>query len=155
MLWTGHDVVFIDFEGEPGRPVGERSIKRSPLTDVAGIVRSLDYAGRVALAMSIERGWLAEGQESRFEHWRRTWTDRMTGVYWDSYLATLVAEPDGAALIPSDVDDVRRLLDAHVLLKALYEVRWELSIRPAWVEWPLGAVVQMIDARRADISPDS
>ena len=55
-LWTGHDVVFIDFEGEPGRPIGERVIKRSPLTDVAGILRSLDYAGRVALATSAERG---------------------------------------------------------------------------------------------------
>ena len=144
VLWTGHDAVFIDFEGEPGRPVGERSIKRSPLTDVAGIIRSIDYAGRVALATTIERGWLAEGQESRFEQWRRRWTDRMTGVYWDSYLGTLTADPGGAALIPSDAVDLRVLLDAHVLLKALYEVRWELSIRPAWVGWPLAAVVEMI-----------
>ena len=61
-LWTGHDVVFIDFEGEPGRSIGERSIKRSPLTDVAGMVRSLDYAGRVALATSAERGRIGEAQ---------------------------------------------------------------------------------------------
>ena len=45
VLWSGNDVVFIDFEGEPGRPIGERRIKRSPLTDVAGLTRSLDYAG--------------------------------------------------------------------------------------------------------------
>ena len=55
-LWTGRDVVFIDFEGEPGRSIGERSIKRSPLADVAGMLRSFDYAGRVALATSAERG---------------------------------------------------------------------------------------------------
>ena len=55
-----------------------------------------------------------------------------------------MAEPGGAALDPVDADDLRLLLDAHVLLKALYEVRWELSIRPAWVGWPLAAVVEMI-----------
>ncbi len=146
-LWTGHDVVFIDFEGEPGRPIGERSIKRSPLSDAAGIIRSLDYAGRVAVATSIERGRLGEGQEATFEHWRRDWTERMSDLYRRTYLARLTADPSGAILVPSDEGDRQLLLDAHVLLKALYEVRWELSIRPAWVGWPLGAVVQMIESR--------
>ena len=49
ILWTGNDVVFIDFEGEPGQPIGQRIIKRSPLGDVAGLLRSFDYAGRVAV----------------------------------------------------------------------------------------------------------
>ena len=140
-------MVFIDFEGEPGRPIGERSIKRSPLTDAAGIIRSLDYAGRVALATSIERGRLGEGQEAAFEQWRRAWTERMTDVYRSAYLARLTADPSGAPLLPVDDGDLQLLLDAHVLLKALYEVRWELSIRPAWVGWPLGAVVQMLERR--------
>jgi maltose alpha-D-glucosyltransferase/alpha-amylase len=146
-LWTGHDVVFIDFEGEPGRPIGERSIKRSPLTDAAGIIRSLDYAGRVALSTSIERGRLADGQEVGFERWRREWTARMTDLYREAYLDRLTSSADGAALVPADPVDRDVLLDAHVLLKALYEVRWELSIRPAWVGWPLAAVVQMIEVR--------
>ena len=105
-LWTGHDVVFIDFEGEPGRPIGERSIKRSPLNDVGGIVRSIDYAGRVALATSRERGRVGETQEEPLERWRRAWTDRMTAVYVDGYLATLTATPEGAALVPADAADV-------------------------------------------------
>ncbi len=149
-LWTGHDVVFIDFEGEPGRPIGERSIKRSPLNDVAGIIRSLDYAGRVALATSSERGWLGESHEAWFERWRRGWTDRMTAVYRDTYLDALTATPVGAALVPADAVDAGLLLDAHVLLKALYEVRWELSIRPHWVGWPLAAVAQMIVERHRE-----
>ena len=143
-LWTGHDVVFIDFEGEPGRPIGERSIKRSPFTDVAGIVRSLDYAGRVALATSIERGRVGESQAESLERWRRAWTERMTAVYVDAYMARLTATPEGAALVPADAADARRLLDAHILLKALYEVRYELTVRPAWVSWPLAAVAQML-----------
>ena len=68
----------------------------------------------------------------------------MTSTYVDAYLATLTATPEGAALVPADADDARLLLDAHVLLKALYEVRYELSVRPAWVSWPLAAVAQML-----------
>ena len=141
-LWTGHDVVFIDFEGEPGRSIGERSIKRSPFTDVAGIVRSLDYAGRVALATSRERGRTGDAQAAQLEQWRRLWTDQVQARYVDCYMQTLRRRrprPAGAALIPADPADARLLLDAHVLLKALYEVRYELANRPAWVAWPLGA----------------
>jgi maltose alpha-D-glucosyltransferase/alpha-amylase len=144
-LWTGHDVVFIDFEGEPGRPIGERSIKRSPFSDVGGIIRSIDYAGRVALATSRERGRVAETQEESLERWRRAWTERMTTVFVDGYLARLRAVPEGAALIPADAPDVSMLLNAHVLLKALYEVRYELTVRPAWVSWPLAAIAHMLD----------
>ena len=71
----------------------------------------------------------------------------MTDVYRSAYLARLTVDPAGAALVPGEDGDLQLLLDAHVLLKALYEVRWELSIRPAWVGWPLGAVVQMLERR--------
>ncbi|MET0326319.1 MAG: alpha-glucosidase C-terminal domain-containing protein, partial [Ilumatobacteraceae bacterium] len=150
-LWTGYDVVFIDFEGEPGRSIGERSIKRSPFTDVAGIVRSLDYAGRVALATSRERGRTGEAQAPQLEQWRRMWTERIQARYIDCYVQTLAGSDDArgsrARLIPADPADARMLLDAHVLLKALYEVRYELANRPAWVTWPLGAIAQMLDDR--------
>jgi len=146
-LWTGHDVVFIDFEGEPGRSIGERSIKRSPFTDVAGIVRSLDYAGRVALATSRERGRAGDAQEAQLEQWRRLWTDRMQALYVDGYLQALRSSPAGAVLVPADPAGARLLLDAHVLLKALYEVRYELANRPAWVAWPLAAIAQLLTER--------
>ena len=148
-LWTGYDVVFIDFEGEPGRSIGERSIKRSPFTDVAGIVRSLDYAGRVALATSRERGRTGAAQASQLEQWRRVWTDQVQARYVNGYIRTLAAGATAprARLIPDDPADARLLLDAHVLLKALYEVRYELANRPAWVTWPLGAIAQMLDDR--------
>ena len=153
-LWTGHDVVFIDFEGEPGRSIGERSIKRSPFTDVAGIVRSLDYAGRVALATSRERGRTGDAQAVQLEQWRRVWTDRVQ----DAVRRLLPADADGprrrgrpAPSVPADPADARLLLDAHVLLKALYEVRYELANRPAWVAWPLGG--DRPDARRPTRDP--
>jgi len=146
-LWTGHDVVFIDFEGEPGRSAGERAIKRSPLMDVGGIFRSFDYAGRVALATSEERGRAGEAQRPRLEHWREDWTDRAQSRFWESYVSALnAARPD---LIPTDADDARLLLDAHVLIKALYEVRYEIANRPAWVGWPLAAIATMLAERSA------
>ncbi|HEU4841740.1 MAG TPA: hypothetical protein VFT09_09865, partial [Ilumatobacteraceae bacterium] len=149
-LWTGRDVVFIDFEGEPGRSIGERSIKRSPLADVAGLMRSFDYAGRVALATSAERGRTGVADAEQLERWRRTATTRMQERFWATYRATLrdgtTAAGPGDGLIPADDADARLLLDAHVVLKALYEVRYELANRPAWVSWPLGAIAAMIAA---------
>jgi maltose alpha-D-glucosyltransferase / alpha-amylase len=147
-LWTGRDVVFIDFEGEPGRSIGERSIKRSPLADVAGLLRSFDYAGRVALATSAERGRTRVTDEEFLERWRRTATTVMQDRFWATYRTTLragsTAAGSGARLIPADDADARLLLDAHIVLKALYEVRYELANRPDWVSWPLAAVVQML-----------
>jgi maltose alpha-D-glucosyltransferase / alpha-amylase len=147
-LWTGRDVVFIDFEGEPGRSIGERSIKRSPLADVAGMLRSFDYAGRVALATSAERGRTGATDTEFLERWRRTATAEMQERFWSTYRTTLregtTAVGSGAGLIPADDADARLLLDAHIVLKALYEVRYELANRPDWVSWPLAAVAQML-----------
>ena len=69
--------------------IGERSIKRSPFTDVAGIIRSLDYAGRVALATSAERGRTGAANATHLEQWRRHWTARMQALYWTTYVQTL------------------------------------------------------------------
>ncbi len=161
-LWTGNDVVFIDFEGEPGRPIGERVIKRSPLTDVAGILRSLDYAGRVALATSAERGRTGRADVTPLEQWRRAWTRRVQSDYWQRYVEVITAGSESGggtsgsvSLIPADPADARLLLNAHVVLKALYEVRYELANRPAWVSWPLAAVVQMIEEGSAGVTGGS
>ena len=63
ILWTGTDVVFIDFEGEPGTPMAQRTIKRSPLADVAGLLRSFDYAGRIAVHEPVERGRIGDADQ--------------------------------------------------------------------------------------------
>jgi maltose alpha-D-glucosyltransferase / alpha-amylase len=86
ILWTGQDIVFIDFEGEPGAPMAQRTIKRSPLADVAGLLRSFDYAGRVAVHTAIERGRVIDVDE--VDAWRQRWTR-------DNQEALLVAYFDG------------------------------------------------------------
>ncbi len=141
-MWTGHDLVFIDFEGEPTRPMGERSIKRSPLVDVAGLYRSLDYASRNALHTAIARGVVVGDQaKQRLERWRAAVTSEMQRELIDQYV-TEIADAD---LIPADAE-MRLLLELFVLEKALYEIRYEVSHRPDWVSWPLAAAAELIGA---------
>jgi maltose alpha-D-glucosyltransferase / alpha-amylase len=141
VLWTGQDVVFIDFEGEPGRPMGERIIKRSPLTDLAGLLRSLDYAGRSALDTAIERGLVAEGDIAAFHERRSAWTSRMRSALQDAYLAEIAP----AELVPADPADAELLLSLYLVQKALYETRYELANRPDWVARPLASVVELLE----------
>ena len=140
ILWTGHDVVFIDFEGEPGAPIAQRSIKRSPLADVAGLIRSFDYAGRMSVHTAIERGRIADSDQTAMDAWRRRWTSRIHAALLDPYFAAI----GDAGLIPADDDDRRLLVDIYVLVKAMYEVRYELANRPTWVSWPMSAISDML-----------
>jgi maltose alpha-D-glucosyltransferase/alpha-amylase len=140
ILWTGHDVVFIDFEGEPGAPMAQRTIKRSPLADVAGMVRSWDYAGRMAVQTGIERGRISDGDLPQVERWRRGWTNHVEAQLLSSYFDAMA----DTGLIPEDDADRRLLLDIYVAVKAMYEVRYELANRPSWTSWPLSAVSEML-----------
>jgi maltose alpha-D-glucosyltransferase/alpha-amylase len=116
------------------------------------MLRSFDYAGRVALATSAERGRTGIADVDHLERWRHTTTSWMQDLYWSTYCDVLregtTAAGAGHLLIPPDDDDARLLLDAHVVLKALYEVRYELANRPAWVAWPLGAIARLLPASK-------
>jgi maltose alpha-D-glucosyltransferase/alpha-amylase len=131
------DVVFIDFEGEPRRSLAERRAKQSALVDVAGIVRSLDYAAHVAL-----RDACAEDVDSRgraapaFDAWRSASIERFLAAYQ----ATAAQGPG----YPGDAD-ARTLVDGFCLEKALYEVRYELDSRPEWVAVPLSGLLDLLD----------
>ena len=140
ILRAGSDITFIDFEGEPGQPIGERRILRSPLTDVAGLVRSLDYAGRSAVDTAIARGLVADTEVDALDVSREAWTAAMCETMVETYLGTV----GPAALVPDDRDDAQLLLDVYTLHKGLYEIRYELANRPDWVTWPLAAVAEMI-----------
>ena len=146
VLWTGRDIVIIDFEGEPGQSASARAIKRSPLMDVGGLLRSFDYAVRVAIDTSEEHGRSTGADRPTLEAWRRAWTSRTHRGVLDAYFETIDAGPV-LRLLPPDPADRTLLLDAHVVLKALYEVRYELASRPAWVGWPLAGIVDLLADR--------
>ncbi len=138
ILWTGHDIVFIDFEGEPGAPMAQRTIKRSPLADVAGLLRSFDYAGRMAVYTAIERGRVTDTDD--IDTWRRRWTRQNHDALLDAYFEAI----DGAGLVPADPDDRQLLVEIYTVTKALYEIRYELANRPDWVTWPMTSVMDMM-----------
>jgi len=126
-LWSDDDWVILDFEGEPARTLVERRRKRSPLRDVAGMLRSFAY---VVSAAEILRGVQApEG-----------WEGRAREEFLAGYLET--ADP---ALLPSGHESISRLLAVFELEKAVYELRYELDNRPEWVGIPVAGIQRMIE----------
>jgi maltose alpha-D-glucosyltransferase/alpha-amylase len=141
VLWTGKDFVIIDFEGEPARPLSERRIKRSPLRDVAGMLRSFDYAVHAALRELADRGVLAPEQAGTLESWGRLWYLESAAFFLRAYLETV----RGSGLVPEDPEPLRLLLDVYLLEKVVYELAYELDNRPEWVGIPLRGVLRLID----------
>ena len=146
VLFSGRDFTFIDFEGEPARPLSERRIKRTPLRDIAGIVRSFDYASRAALVELVERGAVeSEAQaDERFGAWARAWSTWVSATYLRGYFDAVDANPDRRLVADTD-DELATCLEAHVLEKAVYELRYELANRPSWIAVPLRGILDLLE----------
>jgi maltose alpha-D-glucosyltransferase / alpha-amylase len=140
VLYTGRDFVIIDFEGEPARSLSERRLKRSPLRDVAGMLRSFQYAGRSALLKRVAGGQLRREDVPVLTPWVRVWESWAAAAYLGRYLATAA----GAAHLPTSREELGSLLDVFLLDKALYELRYELNNRPDWVHIPLRGILQLM-----------
>ncbi|MGE0570197.1 MAG: maltose alpha-D-glucosyltransferase [Dehalococcoidia bacterium] len=139
VLFTGRDFVIIDFEGEPARSLSERRIKRSPFRDVAGMVRSYNYAAHFVL-QSLGGGGLSE-QDAE---WLRPWADAWFTWTAAAFLRGYFAGADGSAFLPPTDDERERMLSLLLLEKALYEVNYELQNRPAWINVPLEGILDCI-----------
>ena len=144
VLRRGTDVVIIDFEGEPARTISERRLRRSPLRDVAGMLRSFDYAAHVALMREQEFGAVRPDELKLLSPWADLWVALVTQAFWEEYTATAA----GAGFLPQEPEVCQMLLRALMLEKSLYEVDYELNNRPTWVSVPLGAIVPLIQEGR-------
>jgi maltose alpha-D-glucosyltransferase/alpha-amylase len=143
VLHAGRDFVIIDFEGEPSRSPTERRIKKTGLADVAGMIRSFQYASRAGLNAHAERGMVPHEQLAAYEDRERVWQVWATIRYLAGYLEIA----GGSPLVPPDRQDLQDLLTAYVLDKALYEVRYDLAHRPHWAPIPLRGIVQLLADR--------
>jgi trehalose synthase-fused probable maltokinase len=127
VLWAAGDWSIIDFEGEPARTLAERRRKRSPLRDVAGMLRSFAYA---ASAAPILRGIdVPDG-----------WEARARSEFLDGYTETV-----DASLLPPGEEAMVRLLAIFELEKAVYELRYELDNRPDWLSIPVAGIVRLLE----------
>jgi maltose alpha-D-glucosyltransferase/alpha-amylase len=139
VLWTGKDFVIIDFEGEPARPLSSRRLKRPPLLDVAGMIRSFHYASRVA-GGRLSRDLTLADEQARLGPLTTLWYRSITGAFLRSYLS---AANDGGFL-PADRDELSALLDFLLLEKAIYEVGYEADNRPTWIDIPARGVLDLL-----------
>jgi maltose alpha-D-glucosyltransferase/alpha-amylase len=140
LLCTGNDFTIIDFEGEPARSLGERRIKRSPLRDVAGMLRSFDYAAHHPLLGSGERV-IRDEDVPLLEPWACFWRQWVSSAYLRAYLPG-VSE---AGLVPGEPEELERLLRALLLDKATYELHYELNNRPDWVRIPIRGILDLLE----------
>jgi trehalose synthase-fused probable maltokinase len=141
VLYTGQDFVISDFEGEPARPLSERRMKHSPIMDVAGMLRSFHYAPYAALSRQ-QSNLLDESDGGRLDPWVRFWSGWVSVVFLKAYLAIA----GRASFWPGPEEEFQVLFDAHLLEKAVYEIRYELNNRPDWVRIPIHGVLEILES---------
>jgi maltose alpha-D-glucosyltransferase/alpha-amylase len=135
VLNTGNDFIILDFEGEPRKTLGERLLKRSPLVDVAGMVRSFDYAVEVSLLQQKPQ------DQDRLQPWALRWLELVTTEFLEGYQTTAA----GASFLPPTAGEFDALLKLFALDKAVYEIGYELNYRPDFLRIPLSAVNRLVE----------
>ena len=136
VLVTPGDATLIDFEGEPAKTMAQRRAKSSPLRDVAGLLRSFDYAAASALAGRVPGSdQAAERQSNLVEQFRRS----AGRAFQDAYKSVLHASPEPWVQPQAE----QNLLDLFLLEKAAYEVRYEATNRPGWIGIPLAGLARV------------
>jgi maltose alpha-D-glucosyltransferase / alpha-amylase len=140
VLYTGKDFIIIDFEGEPARPISVRRLKQSPLRDVAGMLRSFHYA--VSTTLLEQTADIRPEDLAAFAPWARVWYLWVSATFLKAYCAVA----GQGAFLPQTREECQMLLDAYLLEKALYELRYELNSRPDWVHVPLQGILDLVEA---------
>jgi maltose alpha-D-glucosyltransferase / alpha-amylase len=136
VLVVQNDVAIIDFEGEPTRPLAERTARTSPLRDVAGMLRSFDYALWTTVFHRIALGSDPEATLAAVEDWRGDTQDAFLGAYRTAM--------EGSTLLPEGAEAERQLLDLFLIQKVAYEIGYELAMRPDWVRIPLEGLLALL-----------
>jgi maltose alpha-D-glucosyltransferase/alpha-amylase len=151
LLNTGKEFVVIDFEGESARAIGERRLKRSPLRDVASMVRSFDYALQcVFFELGSTRGrspgHVRPEDRAVLGPWARAWFNEVSHAFAAEYTAAMA----DSGLLPPTEDRLRMFLELVILEKALLEIDQELTRRPEWLAVPLRGALRVLGCAPPD-----
>jgi maltose alpha-D-glucosyltransferase/alpha-amylase len=137
VLVAQNDFYVVDFEGEPKRPLAERRRKHTALRDVAGMLRSFDYAAWAAL----DRVTVAQPdrRDALIPH-VLAWRDQTVAAFLDAYRGSVA----GCPVYPSNERVAKALLDLAILEKVFHEIGYELANRTAWVGVPIAGAVNLL-----------
>ena len=138
VLMVENDFIIIDFEGEPARTLTQRRDKHSPLRDVAGMLRSFNYAAEFALSESTAERPL---DLSRLRPLAERWEQATRTAFLKGYRTAV----EGCASYPADEAHAEALIALFTLEKALYELRYELQNRPDWINVPVQGLLTLLD----------
>jgi maltose alpha-D-glucosyltransferase/alpha-amylase len=139
-LYTGRDFFILDFEGEPAVSLSERRMKQTAFCDVAGLLRSFDYAANAALRREFERGAISVANLPRFAVWASRWSRWISAACLESYLSQM----GNSDVLPANVAARALLLEAYLLRKAVYEVAYEMNNRPDWLPIPCQGILALL-----------
>jgi maltose alpha-D-glucosyltransferase/alpha-amylase len=142
ILIAKDDAYILDFEGEPRKTLEQRRAKAPPARDVAGFLRSIDYAVSAAIGRAPN---MSAEQRPALTQRIRSWGTRLGGAFWESYRETLA----GTEIWAPDDAQALQLLDFFLLEKAIYEIEYELTNRPDWTHIPLEATWRILEERGA------
>lgn len=131
--FTGKDFIFNNFDGEPFRPYSERRIKRSPIRDVAAMVRSFHYAAYGSLFLDNQ---IRKEDYGKLTPFVEQWYHYISNFFVKAYLDTV----KGTTFIPREREEFRILLKSFLLEKAIYELNYDLNNRREWVIVPLAGI---------------
>ena len=140
VLYDGKEFWIIDFEGEPALSISERRLKRPPMADVAGMIRSFHYASQAAMLKELESGGAVPAQTDTLAGWAQFWARHVSAIFYRAYLA---AAKD-ATFLPRKEEDIQLLTNIFLLRKAIYELGYELNSRPNWVKIPLLGILELM-----------
>jgi maltose alpha-D-glucosyltransferase/alpha-amylase len=133
------DAVIVDWEGEPARSLAERRAKTTPMKDVAGLLRSFDYAAAMLpMESAMADAPSAEQRQAALNVWQQT----ATAAFLDAYRAVAEAQPHPWLRASGE----QEIMDIFLIEKVAYEIGYEIANRPAWLHVPLGGLDRL--ARR-------
>jgi maltose alpha-D-glucosyltransferase / alpha-amylase len=146
VLVAKDDFQIIDFEGEPATALAERRAKSTPVRDVAGMLRSIEYVAWASLFRLADRD--PEGF-TRLLPFAMEWRTLVQKAFLESYQAAIVGAPSW----PATAKESARLLNLFLLDKVLYEIGYEAASRPAWLPIPIAGLTELLDTLRHPTEP--
>jgi len=143
VLYTGKDVVIVNFEGDANRPISERRIKRSPLRDVASMLRSFHYVAHAVLYGHVPGIIPRQDGQPELEHWAHVWYSWMCAVFLSGYLE----ESKDQSYVPKSEREFSTMLRAYMIEKSALEIMHELEQRPAWIRIAVRGLFEQLTER--------